>query len=171
MLISDLLEYSSIGRSNNDYQPIDLRSLIANVVSGLDIEKEAEIQLPEDYPPMNGYIVQIDQLFSNLLSNAIKYKRNDVGLEIAISWVDNPNDWQFCIEDNGIGIDDKYRHKIFELFHRLHTQEEYAGTGVGLSIVKKVVEEHGGKVWVKSIPEKGSTFYFTISKNIKKEII
>jgi light-regulated signal transduction histidine kinase (bacteriophytochrome) len=102
-------------------------------------------------------------LFQNLISNAIKY-RDGLTPEIEISCNEASGEWQFCVEDNGIGIDAKFYDKIFIIFQRLHNNKNYTGTGIGLAICKKIVELHGGKIWVESSKGKGSKFYFTLSK-------
>jgi light-regulated signal transduction histidine kinase (bacteriophytochrome) len=116
-------------------------------------------------PCVWGDKVQVTQLFQNLLSNALKY-HSDQPPAIVIRAKEEPNFWQFSIEDNGIGIESQFFDKIFIIFQRLHNKSEYSGTGIGLAICKKIVERHGGKIWVESVPQKGSTFYFTISKKV-----
>ena len=107
---------------------------------------------------------QITKVFQNLISNAIKFKKEDKPPEIQIfARKDNErNEYVFSVADNGIGMDPQYADRIFTIFQKLHTLDEYQGSGIGLSIVKRIVERHGGKIWVKSALEHGSTFYFTI---------
>jgi len=104
---------------------------------------------------------QLTQLFQNLVGNAIKF-HNDEEPRVHISAQPGPNEWVFSIRDNGIGIDPSYTGRIFEMFQRLHTRTKYPGTGIGLAICKKIVERHGGRIWVESQPGQGATFYFTI---------
>ena len=108
---------------------------------------------------------QMLQVFQNLITNAIKF-RGDEPPEIGISAKQNGEKWIFAVKDNGIGIDPKHQRQIFEVFKRLHTKEEYPGTGIGLSIINKIITHHGGQIWVESELRKGSTFYFTIPQNL-----
>jgi light-regulated signal transduction histidine kinase (bacteriophytochrome) len=111
--------------------------------------------------------MQLAQVFQNLISNAIKFRSEKVP-EIEISAEKKADEWLFSIQDNGIGIDPRFSERIFEVFKRLHKKEEYPGTGIGLSICKKIVERHGGNIWVESEPGKGSIFYFTLQVNPSK---
>jgi len=106
----------------------------------------------------------LKSLFQNLLSNAVKFKKENARPEIRVNAIDTGNEYLFTITDNGIGIEEPYKERIFIIFQRLHTREEYPGTGIGLSICKKIVDLHGGKIWVDSEPGKGSSFNFTIPK-------
>jgi light-regulated signal transduction histidine kinase (bacteriophytochrome) len=114
-------------------------------------------------PTVLGDESQLIQLFQNLVGNAIKFKSDDAPA-IHVGVEETKDDWVFSVRDNGIGIDMKYAERIFTVFQRLHSREEYAGTGIGLAVVKKIVERHGGRIWVESTPAKGSTFYFTLRK-------
>jgi Bacteriophytochrome (light-regulated signal transduction histidine kinase) len=107
---------------------------------------------------------QIQQLFQNLVSNALKYQ-DKITPRVEVSYSENPDHWLFQIKDNGIGFDTKYAEKIFIIFQRLHEKSEYSGTGIGLAICKKIVEKHGGKIWVESTIGQGSSFYFTWPKD------
>jgi chemotaxis family two-component system sensor kinase Cph1 len=104
---------------------------------------------------------QMVQLFQNLIGNAIKYRSQEPPV-VQVGALDQEGQWLFWVHDNGIGIDPKYAERIFAIFQRLHTQEEYSGTGIGLAIAAKIVERHGGRIWVESEVGKGATFYFTI---------
>ena len=107
--------------------------------------------------------LQMTQLFQNLIGNALKYNRS-AQPQIEIGYEEKCNHWQFFVKDNGIGIDPKFYDRIFIIFQRLHTKNQFSGTGIGLAICKKIVEKHEGKIWVDSTPGQGSTFYFTIKK-------
>jgi light-regulated signal transduction histidine kinase (bacteriophytochrome) len=108
--------------------------------------------------------LQMKQVISNLVSNAVKFNtRPDPAIEI--SWKDRGNDYVFSVKDNGIGIDPQYFDKIFQVFQRLHRREDFEGTGAGLAICKKIIEAHGGEIWVESAPNAGSTFSFSLPKN------
>jgi light-regulated signal transduction histidine kinase (bacteriophytochrome) len=113
-------------------------------------------------PVIRGHPTEIKQLFQNLIVNAIKFRREGVSPVIKIKPEKKPGFWQFSVSDNGIGIDEKHKDRIFIIFQRLHTRDEYEGSGIGLSHCKKIAELHGGKIWVESVPGEGSTFYFTI---------
>jgi light-regulated signal transduction histidine kinase (bacteriophytochrome) len=111
---------------------------------------------------------QMTQLFQNLIGNALKFHGEEAP-RVEISAVRKGNDWIFSVKDNGIGIDPQYKDRIFEIFQRLHTREEYSGTGIGLAIAKKIVERHGGRIWVDGEPGKGTTFRFTIPVMIDRD--
>ncbi|MDP1746333.1 MAG: ATP-binding protein, partial [Bacteroidota bacterium] len=163
-LIHSLLEYSRINRVKA-FEIIDVNILLKEVLENLSTaikENKATIKI-NDLPKINGDPILINQLFQNLIQNAIKFK-NTRNPEIDISCKEEKDEYIFSVKDNGIGIQKEYIDKIFIIFKRLHSKEEYPGTGMGLAICKKIVERHGGKIWVESEFGKGSTFYFTIKK-------
>ncbi|HII93850.1 MAG TPA: PAS domain S-box protein [Methanosarcina sp.] len=162
-LINDLLEFSRVTTKAREFEPTDLQSVLDRVLFDLDVsitENEASISYGS-LPVVLADSVQFTQLFQNLISNAIKF-RSEKTPKIEISAKKETDQWLFSVKDNGIGIDPKYSERIFEVFKRLHKREEYPGTGIGLSICKKIIERHGGQIWVESEPDKGSTFYFTL---------
>ena len=166
-LIMDLLEYSRVGTAKEGFGKVDVNTVLQEV-GDVFREKIISAHASIDIGPMPcvwGDKVQVSQLFQNLVSNALKY-HSDQPPVIVIRAKEEPNFWQFSLQDNGIGIESQFFDKIFIIFQRLHNKSEYSGTGIGLAICKKIVERHGGKIWVESAPQKGSTFYFTISKKV-----
>ena len=128
--------------------------------------KENNAQITHDIlPTIKGDPLQINQLLQNLIANAIKFHGENQPI-IHVSAQEFGKDWLFSISDNGIGIEQHHQEQIFNIFKRLHTRDEYEGTGIGLSICKRIVQKHGGKIWVESEPGKGTTFYFTIPINV-----
>jgi PAS domain S-box-containing protein len=165
-LIMDLLDYSRIGKTDLDKTEVNCNDILAEVVNDLSnsiTESEAELHIGV-LPVVHGYSTEIKSLFQNLISNAIKFQNKNTRPDILVDAKDNTTEWLFSVKDNGIGIDKKYYNKLFILFQRLHNKETYPGTGIGLVQCKKIVELHGGRIWVESAPGKGSTFYFTLPK-------
>jgi light-regulated signal transduction histidine kinase (bacteriophytochrome) len=167
-LIKGLLDYSRVGKGN-ELTYFDCKETISEIREDLAAfisESHSQIVIEGDLPYLRGYKTEFRLLLQNLISNAIKFRKKNVNPEIKISAVKEYNCWKFTIKDNGIGIEPKYQEKIFMIFQRLHNRSEYEGTGIGLSHCKKIVELHGGKIWVDSRLEHGSTFYFTIPNSI-----
>ena len=164
-LVQDLLDYSRLGRQRI-LEPIDCNQVVEEVLSDLtmSIQESHAVLTIEQLPVISGYATEMKQLFQNLLSNSLKFRKPGEPPVISIAVMQKEDHWQFHITDNGIGIEDKYWERIFIIFQRLHTKTEYEGTGIGLAHCKKITELHSGKIWVNSIPYKGSTFYFTIKK-------
>lgn len=164
-LIEDLLTYCQIKSEGASDQLIDCNQILEQVLKNLQgaiAESQAQIQLGA-LPTLQGDFGQMTVLFQNLISNAIKYRRCEVPLEIQIQATPlESQEWLFSISDNGIGIEPLYWNQIFEIFQRLHTAQEYPGTGIGLAICKKIVERSRGRIWVNSQLNHGTTFYFTI---------
>jgi PAS domain S-box-containing protein len=164
-LILDLLEYSRISSYKEAHVSIDLNELVDKTLLTLKPridETEASVIVPP-LPTVYGNKSHLTRLFQNLITNALKYRSASKPV-VEIDCVEKSDEWEFSVKDNGIGIDSKYFEKIFVIFQRLHSRTEYNGTGIGLAICKKVVEMHGGKIWLESTPKVGSKFYFTISK-------
>lgn len=166
-LLDGLLEYSRIGRQHTESVAVDVSRVLDWVKHDLQIEigdSRAQILIPEVLPTVYYSEVRLTQIFSNLLSNALKFIVPNQLPKIAIDVQGLPRHYQFTVQDNGIGIAPQHYERIFEIFKRLHTREDYPGTGAGLTIVKKIVESHGGQIGVSSEPGKGSTFWFTIPR-------
>ena len=163
-LIFDLLEYSRAGK-NMEMTKTDCNKLVQEILIDLAtlIEESGALVTVEELPVIKSY--ELKSVFQNLIANAIKFKKNGIAPVVNISATDVGKDFLFIIKDNGIGIEKEYYEKIFIIFQRLHLRTEYEGTGIGLSLIKKVIEMHGGKIWVESEFGHGSTFYFTIPKS------
>lgn len=163
-LINDLLELSRIGTRGKPFAPVDCGEVIQIVRKNLEmaLAESGTVVTQEPLPTVTGDRTQLIQLFQNLLSNAIKFRQKGNPARIEVGASSEKGGWHFLVRDNGIGIDPQFFERIFIVFQRLHDREEYPGTGIGLAICKKIVERHGGRLWVESSPGKGSTFHFTI---------
>ncbi|MGN6196897.1 MAG: sensor histidine kinase [Ginsengibacter sp.] len=164
-LIQDLLEYSRVGNMELKVVDVDCNEIMKTVNSfyNLSLKERNAILVIKPLPVIQGVKPQILQLFQNLVGNALKYNDSDQP-EIEVGYTEEPAAYQFYVKDNGIGIHQKYFEKIFVVFQRLHNKSQYSGTGIGLSICKKIINQHGGRIWVESQPGHGATFYFTIPK-------
>ena len=162
-LIEDLLEFSRVGTRAKALVPTDCDNVLNQVLENLKIAiAESRARVTHDpLPTVMGDEIQLIQLFQNLIGNAIKF-RCEEPLRIHISVETREKEWLFSVRDNGIGIETEYFERIFTIFQRLHSKSEYPGTGIGLAVCKKIVERHGGRIWIKSKPGTGTTFYFTI---------
>jgi PAS domain S-box-containing protein len=162
-LINDLLAYSRVGTQGKELSPIDSEAVLAQSIDDLKvaIEENGALVTHDPLPMVMADRPQLGQLFQNLIGNAIKFLGNEPP-HVHISASRSGNGWTFSVRDNGIGIAAEYSERIFIIFQRLHSREEYAGTGIGLAICKRIVERHGGRIWVKSDVGKGATFYFIL---------
>ena len=162
-LIDDLLAYSRIGTRGVPFEPTDSEVAFGRAIGNLEmrIEETGADVTHGPLPPVVGDSGQLVQLFQNLVSNGIKFSGPDAP-EVRVDAVPVEAGWRFSVSDNGIGIESQYSERIFELFRRLHGRDDYPGTGIGLAMCKKIVERHGGTIWVESEPGTGSTFYFTL---------
>jgi light-regulated signal transduction histidine kinase (bacteriophytochrome) len=160
-LINDLLAYSRVGTRRISFEPIDCNVILRQARDNLGkaLEESGAIIFQDSLPEVRGDEVQLIQLFQNLMANAIKF-RGPEPPQIHVSAKHQSQEWVFAIRDNGIGIAPEHQERIFSIFQRLHHRSEYPGTGIGLAICHKIVERHGGRIWVES--REGSTFYFTL---------
>ena len=166
-IILDLLEFSRVGRLELKQEEVNIRGIIDDIIDLYKKqieEKNAMIKIG-NLPLIVTYKSPIRQVFQNLISNALKYHHENTSLEINIQCEREDRFWKFSVQDNGIGIEAEYHEKIFEIFQRLHNKEDYSGTGIGLAIVKKIIESQGGKIYLESKKGEGSIFYFTIPIN------
>jgi signal transduction histidine kinase/HAMP domain-containing protein len=169
-LINDLLAYSRVSTRGKAFAPTDCEIVLGRTLADLRsaIEESGAFVTHGPLPTVMADDVQLEQLFQNLIGNAIKFRgRAPPEIHIGTERRDgeSPGEvphWLFAVRDNGIGVDPRYAERIFVIFQRLHTRKEYPGTGIGLAICKRIVERHGGRIWVESEPEKGATFYFTM---------
>ncbi|MES2761301.1 MAG: ATP-binding protein [Bacteroidota bacterium] len=169
LLIKDMLEYSRIGH-DDEVTIIYSEVMVKNVLNDLSaLIKETNTKVIIDDLPVINSFSELKLVFQNLIANAIKFRNLDIEPVIHVSAKDNLNEWQFSVKDNGIGIEKEYFDRIFVIFQRLHSQKDYSGSGIGLAHCKKIVEMHGGNIFIESVPGKGSIFHFTIPKNIKSD--
>ena len=162
-LVNDLLTYARVETQGKDPAPVECEEALKQALANLQLTiKESGTRITHDpLPEVMGDNTQLVQLFQNLVGNAVKF-RNSVSPQIHISSAPADGGWQFSVKDNGIGIDPEQFERIFQIFQRLHTRSEYPGTGIGLALCKRIVERHGGRIWVESQPGQGSTFNFTL---------
>ncbi len=168
-LIADLLEYSRAGNKAGELADNDMNDVVDEVLNVLRVAiKEAQASILCNPLPVlpNTRRTQLVQLLQNLIGNALKYRGSNKP-EICIDAIENEHDWVLAVKDNGIGFESTNAERIFDVFQRLHNADKYSGTGIGLSICKKIVERHGGKIWARSTPGTGSTFYFSIPKEFQ----
>jgi PAS domain S-box-containing protein len=170
-LIDDLLEYSRVGTRGKPFEQADTKEVLRRVLKILHAsidESQAKISF-NGMPTVIADTMQLGQLFQNLVGNAIKF-RSDRPLEIQIESEREGEEWHFVFSDNGIGIEAKYFDRIFQIFQRLHSRDKYPGTGIGLALCKRIVDRHGGRIWVESEAGVGSSFHFTLpEKGISQE--
>ena len=162
-LIDDLLSFSRVGTRGKEFHPANLEQALQNALKSLRIrlqETGAKVT-HEPLPTLSVDATQITQVFQNLIGNALKFRADRVP-EVHVSAQPEEGQWSFAVRDNGVGIEPQYFERVFQIFQRLHTRREYPGTGIGLAICKRIVERHGGAIWVESQPGQGATFHFTI---------
>jgi PAS domain S-box-containing protein len=168
-LIQDLLRFSRLGTGKEFIEEVNMNDVFKNAYENLytSIEENNALITCDTLPTIMANYTLILQVMQNLMSNAIKYRKENESPIIHVSCEEHPEEWVFSVKDNGIGIAKKYYDRIFVIFQRLYTQEQYSGTGIGLAICKKVIEKYGGRIWVYSEEGKGSTFYFYVLKELR----
>jgi signal transduction histidine kinase len=164
VLINDLLDFSRVSSGGKPLEPVDLEEALSDTLKDLEIriEDRGATVTHQPLPTVCADPVQIRQLLLNLIGNGMKFQEPDHKPTVDISATRDGRDWRFGVSDNGIGIDAKYFSNLFQIFKRLHSIDEYPGTGIGLAMCKKIVERHGGRIWIESVLGQGSTFLFTL---------
>ncbi len=171
-MINALLDYCRIGANEEKLEQVDCTHILEEIIASLQSlihKSKAKIKY-ESLPIVKANKAQLAQVFQNLIMNAIKFHKKNTAPEVTISASNDGNGYLFSISDNGIGIDLEHKDRIFQIFQRLHTREEYEGMGIGLTTCKKIVEKHNGKIWVESELGKGSIFYFTVPTTLPQFI-
>jgi PAS domain S-box-containing protein len=166
-LIRDLLEYSRIGRKERPFEEVPLAAAIADCLLDLEVaiaEVDARVDIAADLPTVRGDRIELTRLFQNLIGNAVKYRAPDRAPRVEVGWRDDDGQWLVWVRDNGIGIEAKDFDRAFGVFQRLVTREQYEGTGIGLAVCRKIVEHHGGRIWIESTAGEGSNFLITLPK-------
>ncbi len=166
-LIDGILQYSRAGRIREEVANVNLTAIVRKVIKTLSAPDHIKVTIENDLPLIAGGKIQFEQVFQNLLNNAIKFMDKPRG-EVRIGYLDEGDRWKFSVADNGPGIVEKYHEKIFQIFQTLRPRDELESTGIGLTVVKKIIESYGGKVWMESRIGQGSTFFFTL---LKKEAL
>jgi len=164
-LIQAVLAYSRVGTHGKDFAPTDTHALVAGALANLEArlaETGARVTVAGDLPTVWGDDTQLGQLFQNLIGNALKFTRPGETSAVAITAERREEEWAFAVRDNGIGLPPEQAERIFGMFQRLHARDEYEGAGIGLAVCKRIVERHGGRIWVESRPGEGATFLFTL---------
>lgn len=168
IMIDDLLRTTKMTRIQNPYEPVDINTLIDTVKNRIDFkinDLHVDLRIQPDLPTLSCDRIKLTEIFQNLLVNAIKFSTtNDTPPRVEITYQERAHDHEFCVKDNGIGIDPKHHQQIFEMFESADSSGKYDGSGLGLNIVQKLIYDHGGRIWVESKEWAGAAFYFTIPK-------
>jgi light-regulated signal transduction histidine kinase (bacteriophytochrome) len=166
-LIEDLLNYSRVSTEERPLQRTDCGQILAQVLANLHaaIVQSKALVTWGPLPTLDADPSQLVELFQNLISNAVKFQ-GEKQQRVHISATREGEEWVFCVRDNGIGIDPQYSERIFVIFQRLHTREQYQGTGIGLAICKRIIERHNGRIWLESQPQEGTAFFFTLPARV-----
>jgi light-regulated signal transduction histidine kinase (bacteriophytochrome) len=170
-LLDDLLLYSRLGKNENDIQDVDVNQTLLVVIYNLaaTIKETNAAIISSNLPTICASSTEMMQLFQNMIANAIKFRRADVAPEVMILHAENEKEHTITLQDNGIGIKEEFKEKVFNIFTKLHSTSQYEGSGIGLATCKKIVEEMGGRMWLTSTEGVGTTFYFTFPKNKMKK--
>lgn len=162
-LIDGLLEYSRVSTRGEEFESVECETVLDRVLVSLQmvVEDSGVVVSHDPLPMLVGDELQLERLFQNLIGNAVKFRGEEPPL-VHISAEKTGREWVFSVRDNGIGIEPEYAEQVFSIFQRLQRDERYPGTGIGLAVCKKIVERHGGRIWVESDVGCGATFYFTI---------
>ncbi|MFC9947583.1 sensor histidine kinase [Streptomyces pratensis] len=165
VLINDLLTFSRVGRVQQSWKPVDLDAALDRALSNLTlaVEESGAVVVREDpLPELLGDSTSLTMVWQNLIGNAVKFRRTDVPCRITVGCVREGDDWHLTVADNGIGIAPEFADKVFIIFQRLHARDEYEGTGIGLSLCRKIIEFHGGRIWLDPEPAEGTLIHFTV---------
>jgi len=165
-LINDLLAFSRVGRLTREHAEVGTNELVDQAVANLSIaieESDATVTVAEDMPRVSVDVALLVGVFQNLIGNALKF-RGEQPPRITVSWADAGDQWEFSVADNGIGIEPEYADRIFVIFQRLHPKDAYPGTGIGLAMCRKIIEYHGGRIWLDTSVDSGTVFRFTLPK-------
>ncbi|WP_405633386.1 CHASE3 domain-containing protein [Streptomyces sp. NBC_01174] len=165
VLINDLLTFSRVGRVQQSWKPVDLDAALDRALSNLTlaVEESGAVVVREDaLPELLGDSTSLAMVWQNLIGNAVKFRRRDVPCRITVGCVREGDDWHLTVADNGIGIAPEFADKVFVIFQRLHARDEYEGTGIGLSLCRKIIEFHGGRIWLDPEPAEGTLIHFTL---------
>ncbi|MFJ4823103.1 ATP-binding protein [Streptomyces bacillaris] len=165
VLINDLLTFSRVGRVHEGWKPVDLGRALDRALGNLTLAMEesgAVVERPDELPELVGDSTALTMVWQNLVGNAVKFRRADVECRITVGCVREGEDWHLTVEDNGIGIAPEFADKVFVIFQRLHARDEYEGTGIGLALCRKIIEFHGGRIWLDAGPGEGTRIHFTL---------
>jgi hypothetical protein len=170
-LINDLLQYSRVGSQIKGFEPTPMGEVFDWALRNLDtaVRESGATVTRGELPVIQGDAGQLLHLFQNLIANGIKF-RGQAAPQVEVTAEERPEEWVFRVRDNGIGIEPEFFDRIFVIFQRLHTRDKYPGTGIGLALCKKIVERHGGRIWVESTKGQGATFVFVLPKNPPEEM-